>query len=161
MSRIRTVHQVAALLAILASVFGTLPARAADTTLTDAVLTHWLEGYKAAWETRDADKAAALFTAAATYQDEAFSPPYVGTAGIKGYWSKVTAGQRDVKFQYQVLGVTGNTGIAHWSAQFAVAGTPATIALDGVFLLEFDASGKCRSLREWWHLKSTPPPPAQ
>lgn len=136
-----------------------LPARAADGTLTEAALTQWLEGYKAAWEARDADRAAALFTPDATYQDEAFTPPHVGTQGIRDYWSKVTAGQREVKFQYQVLSVKGNTGIAHWCAQFAVAESnpPTTIALDGVFLLEFDANGKCRSLREWWHLKATPP----
>jgi ketosteroid isomerase-like protein len=126
--------------------------------LTEASLAAWLEGYKAAWETRDADKAVALFTADATYQDEAFTPPNVGSRGIRDYWAKVTAGQRDVKFQYQVLSVKGNTGIAHWSAEFAVADAnpPTTIALDGVFLLEFDGSGKVRSLREWWHVKSTP-----
>lgn len=145
-------------LLVLAAGLLALPARAADVTLTEAALTQWLEGYKAAWETRDAEKAAALFTPTATYQDEAFTPPHVGSQGIKDYWSKVTAGQRDVKFQYQVLSIKGNTGIAHWSAQFAVAeANPATtIALDGVFLLEFDAGGKCSSLREWWHLKSTP-----
>lgn len=136
------------------------PAAAFAGGLSEAALTAWLDSYKVAWETRDADKAAALFTADATYQDEAFSPPHVGTAGIKEYWSKVTAGQRDVAFQYKVLSVQGNTGIAHWSAQFKVADSnPATtIALDGVFLLEFDATGKCRSLREWWHLKSAPAP---
>ncbi|OGT85020.1 MAG: hypothetical protein A3H91_16280 [Gammaproteobacteria bacterium RIFCSPLOWO2_02_FULL_61_13] len=134
------------------------PVSAADTPLTEAALTQWLEGYKAAWEARDADNAAALFTPDATYQDEAFTPPHVGTQGIKDYWTRVTTGQRDVKFQYQVLSVKGSTGIAHWSAQFAVADTPTTIKLDGVFLLEFSADGKCRSLREWWHLQSSPPP---
>lgn len=136
------------------------PAVAQAGALSEASLVAWLEGYKVAWESRDADKAAALFTPDATYQDEAFSPPHVGTQGIRDYWNKVTAGQRDVSFQYRVLSVKGNTGIAHWSAQFEVADSnPATtIALDGVFLLEFDDAGKCRSLREWWHLKSTPAP---
>ena len=68
-----------------------------------------------------------------------------------------TAGQRDVKFKYVVLSVKGSTGIAHWSAQFGVPDGPTIIKLDGVFLLEFDSGGKCRSLREWWHLQSTPP----
>ena len=134
------------------------PATALAGGLTEASLAAWLEGYKAAWETRDPEKAVALFTADATYQDEAFTPPHVGAQGIRDYWTKVTAGQRDVKFQYQLLSVKGNTGIAHWSAVFGVAeaNPPTSIALDGVFLLEFDAAGKCRSLREWWHLKSTP-----
>ena len=146
------------LLLALAAGLASLPARAADAALTEAALTQWLEGYKAAWEARDAAKAAALFTPDATYQDEAFTPPHVGTHGIKDYWTRVTTGQREVKFQYQVLSVKGSTGIAHWAAQVAVADTPTTIKLDGVFLLEFDAGGKCRSLREWWHLQSTPSP---
>ncbi|MBI1731965.1 MAG: nuclear transport factor 2 family protein [Gammaproteobacteria bacterium] len=142
---------------VLAAGLASQPSRATDAALTEVALAQWLENYKAAWESRDADRAAALFTVDATYQDEAFSPPHRGSQGIRDYWSKVTAGQRDVKFQYQVLSVKGNTGIAHWSAQFAVAETTTTIKLDGVFLLEFDGSGKCRSLREWWHLQSSAP----
>jgi steroid delta-isomerase len=140
----------------LAAGLAPLPARAAGPALTEAALVQWLEGYKAAWGLRDADRAAALFTPDATYQDEAFSPPHAGTQGIRDYWSKVTAGQRDVQFSYTVLSVKGDTGIVHWHARFTVADTQATIELDGVFLLAFEASGKCRSLREWWHLKSTP-----
>jgi uncharacterized protein (TIGR02246 family) len=123
--------------------------------LTPAALTQWLEDYKAAWETRDPEKAVQLFTEDATYQDEAFSPPHQGAQGIRDYWTRVTAGQRDVKFKYQVLSVTGNSGIAHWSAQFAVADSATTINLDGVFLLDFGPGGKCRSLREWWFLQSS------
>jgi ketosteroid isomerase-like protein len=144
-----------ALLALIAWAGTAGAAAIADGMLTEAGLVTWLEGYKAAWETRDAERAVALFTADATYQDEAFTPPNQGAQGIRDYWTKVTAGQRDVKFQYQVLSVKGSTGIAHWSAQFAVADSATAIQLDGVFLLEFDASGKCRSLREWWHLKSS------
>lgn len=143
---------------MLAAGIASTPARAAEPALTEAVLGQWLEGYKAAWEQRDAERAVALFTPDATYQDEAFSPPHVGTQGIRDYWNRVTATQRDVSFRYEVLSVSGSTGIAHWHAEFAVADAspPTTIALDGVFVLEFAAGDKCRSLREWWHLKSTP-----
>ena len=145
------------LLLVLAAGLASPSTGAAGAALTDAALAQWLDGYKTAWETRNADKAVALFTPDATYQDEAFTPPFVGTQGIRDYWTKVTAGQRDVKFQYEVLSVKGSTGIAHWSAQFGVTDGSTIIKLDGVFLLEFDGGGKCRSLREWWHLQSTAP----
>ena len=29
----------------------------------------------------------------------------------------------------------------------------ATIELAGVFVLKFDAAGRCTSLREWWHVR--------
>ena len=59
-----------------------------------------------------------------------------------------------MKFESQVITISGKTGVAHWQATFRVASTGATLALDGVFVLEFDGSGQCKSLREWWRLKT-------
>jgi hypothetical protein len=59
-----------------------------------------------------------------------------------------------VKFESKVIAVNGKTGVAHWHAKFRVASTGAILELDGVFVLEFDESGLCKSLREWWHLKT-------
>jgi ketosteroid isomerase-like protein len=117
----------------------------------------WLAAYGKAWETRDANAAAALFTAEATYQDVPFDPPHQGQEGIRNYWSGVTKDQRNVKFGYEVIAVSGSTGIAHWTAEFDVEPSKAHLSLNGVFVLEFDADGRCRSLREWWHLKSAEP----
>jgi hypothetical protein len=59
-----------------------------------------------------------------------------------------------VQFEHEALSVSGDTGIAHWSAMFDVAPDGTKIELNGIFVLEFDADGKCRRLREWWHLKA-------
>jgi uncharacterized protein (TIGR02246 family) len=126
----------------------------ADTALSRERLDGWLAAYGKAWETRDADAAAALFTPDATYQDMPFDPPHQGHEGIRNYWSGVTKDQRNVKFGYDIIAVSGSTGIAHWTAEFDVEPTRAHLSLNGVFVLEFDAAGKCRSLREWWHLKA-------
>ena len=123
-------------------------------TLTAAALESWLQRYGAAWETRDAAVAGALFTAKATYHEMPFDAPKQGRAAIEEYWRTVTADQRDIRFESTVIAVKGNTGVAHWKATFRVASTGATLTLDGVFVLEFDASGQCTALREWWHIKS-------
>jgi uncharacterized protein (TIGR02246 family) len=122
--------------------------------LTAPALEAWLQKYGAAWETRDAAAAGKLFTADATYQEMPFDAPKQGRAGIEEYWRTVTAEHRDVKFESTVISVSGNTGVAHWHAKFKVASTGATLELDGVFVLEFDEKGDCKSLREWWHLKA-------
>jgi hypothetical protein len=122
-------------------------------SLTSAKLTAWLDSYGAAWEMRDPERAAALFTENATYHEMPFDEPKMGRKGIREYWAGVTADQRDVQFDSQVLAVQGSTGVAHWSAKFKSASTGATLELDGVFVLEFDANGLCTSLREWWHLR--------
>lgn len=75
-------------------------------------LQRWLEAYKQAWETRDPQAAAALFTLDATYQETPFSEPLRGYSAILEYWSGVPQRQQDIRFGYQILAVTQDMGIA-------------------------------------------------
>ena len=125
--------------------------------LTESILDDWLKGYEEAWETLDADRAAALFTQNATYQDDPYSEPYQGREGIHEYWSTVTSDQKDVDFTYKVLAVEDNTGIAQWHSEFKQKSTGSDIILDGIFVLEFSPGSLCQSLREWWHIQVIPP----
>lgn len=125
-----------------------------DYKLTMSSLSAWLDAYGSAWETRDADAAANIFSADATYRVTPYEEPHVGKDGVRNYWAGVTENQRNVRFEHEALSATGNTGIAHWSANFDVAPEGTNIELDGIFVLEFDEDGKCRRLREWWHLKT-------
>jgi uncharacterized protein (TIGR02246 family) len=113
----------------------------------------WLNGYEAAWETRDADAAAALFSEDAQYYETPWSEPFIGRQGIGNYWSGVTADQRNVDFSYEIISVNGSIAVARWTAQFELASNGATLALDGVFILEFSARDVVSELREWWVLK--------
>ena len=148
--RIVGLSMVAALLTALS-----FAAQAKTKSLDAALLQGWLQKYEAAWESRDGAAAGRIFAEDATYQDEVWKPVMQGRAAIEKYWSTVTADQRDVDFQSKVIAVDGNTGVAHWSAKFKLASTGATVELDGVFVLEFDASGQCKALREWWFFKGS------
>jgi hypothetical protein len=133
----------------------TLPG--ASTASAEAVsgesVMEWLAAYGLAWETRDADAAAALFTENSTYQENPFEEAFAGRTGIRDYWSRVTADQRDVSFTSNVINTFGRSAVAHWSARFTSASSGAIVDLDGVFVLEFDESDLCSSLREWWIVK--------
>jgi hypothetical protein len=143
--------------AALISVSGSMTANAADQQgLTNARVETWLEGYKDAWETLAPEKAAQLFTEDASYQVDPYSAPHLGREGVREYWAAVTGDQKDVDFTYEVLAVTGNTGIAHWRSEFLQPSSGATIILDGIFMLEFSQEGLCQSLKEWWNLKFIP-----
>ena len=124
-----------------------------STALDMASLEAWLGRYRAAWESRDAERAASLFTADASYRETPFDAPMRGLEGVREYWIRVTADQRDVQFQAKPIAVSGNTGIAEWKATFKLASSGTTIDLDGVFVLDFGADGLCSSLREWWHVR--------
>lgn len=121
------------------------------TSATD--LDAWLARYKSAWEGRDAAHAASLFSAGATYHEMPFDAPIVGQDAIRDYWARVTADQRDIDFRARPIATSGHTGIAEWSATFRSEGSGATIELNGVFVLDFDAAGLCTRLREWWHVR--------
>jgi ketosteroid isomerase-like protein len=120
-------------------------------TVTRAHAEAWLARYGEAWTGGDPDRAASLFSDDCRYFETPFSEPEVGRAGVRRYWQAVPDLQRDVEFGFRVLAVDGDEAIAHWTASFVRASSGARVALDGMFLLEFDDQLACRTLREWWH----------
>ena len=150
----KTMKHIARNAAIAAvSCFMAQPASAEMSTQDFAA---WLDGYKEAWETRDAQKAGALFTDDATYQESPFDDAMEGRAAIEEYWSGVTADQRDVRFTYEVLTCYDDTCLAQWHAAFSSASGGNAIELDGVFLCDFADAKTVQSLKEWWHIQVEP-----
>jgi SnoaL-like domain len=111
----------------------------------------WLEEYGRAWMGRDARAAAELYTVDGTYQVTPFVEPMRGRAAILAYWTHVAETERDIEFGYEVLAVTAGIGIARWWTSFVIVPQGLETRLDGIFVIELDAEGRCRSLREWWH----------
>lgn len=118
-------------------------------------LEDWLARYGWAWETADPDAAAALFTEDATYRETPFDELMKGRDAIRRYWQEIPDTQRDISFAWDV--VATDPVVVRWRAGWVRIRDGRAITLDGVFLLEFDeASGLCRTLREWWHLNEAP-----
>lgn len=122
-----------------------------------AAADRWLRDYGKAWEQASPQLASALFTDDCRYYETPFAAPAIGRDGVARYWQAVPDSQADIAFRHQVLAIQGPNVIAHWSASFTRVPTGIRVRLDGVFVLEFDANGLCRSLREWWHREETAP----
>lgn len=116
-----------------------------------STLNGWLEAYGRAWTQRDPQAAAALYTENATYQVTPFSEPLQGRSAILDYWKHVAETQRDIEFTYENLAITQDAGIARWRASFQIVPQNIATQLDGIFWIALDSSGRCISLREWWH----------
>jgi predicted ester cyclase/ketosteroid isomerase-like protein len=116
----------------------------------------WLRSYGDAWEARDPDAAASLFTEDASYQWGPFEAPLTGRPAIGARWSEATSGQDDVRFQSDLLGMTEDHAVAEWSCAFVRPGTGRRVSLRGIFLLRFAPDGLCRELREWWNSEERP-----
>jgi len=124
--------------------------------MTERDLSAWLIAYGSAWERRDPDAAASLFSDDALYYEDPFNPPAVGTEGIRRYWADTTGTQRDVAFGHEVLALQGDRALVRWWATFVRIRTEARVELEGIVMLDFDADGRCRTLREWWHAAEHP-----
>jgi hypothetical protein len=128
-------------------------------------------GYKSAWERRDEALLCGLFAEDGTYHNTPFAEQH-GHEAIARYWQRVKL-QEDVHVSYQVLARTSTGGIAHWHVTYRVAseelfkiwaastgtnllarkaGDPLPrLALDGILVADFNASGLCQVCRLWWH----------
>jgi ketosteroid isomerase-like protein len=122
--------------------------------LSRAQLKKWLDDYKAAWENRDAEAAGRLFTTDARYFETPFALPFLGSAGVRDYWQAVTEEQRDIHFAYQIISITDASAVVHWTSRFIWSSEP--VELDGMLLLDFDRTGLCSVLREWWLKRELP-----
>ena len=119
----------------------------------------WVEGYKLAWENRDSDAVAALFTPDATYRSNIFEDAHRGRAGVMAYWESVTRSQSDVRVQMGNPFVDGSrVSVEFWTTMKVDL---EEVTLPGCLLLDFDDNWLCRRLREYWHFApGTKEPPA-
>jgi hypothetical protein len=111
----------------------------------------WIEGYFRAWEAKDADAAAELFTEQAIYRDQPYGEPYTGRAGVHAYWTGVTASQEEVRARFGRPVVAGDDRHAAVEFWVTMLNGGAEITLAGILFLRFGADGLCEELREAWH----------
>jgi hypothetical protein len=115
------------------------------------IFNNWLTAYGQAWIARDPQAATSLFADDATYQVTPFDEPFRGRAAIYDYWLGVTKTEDNIRFDYEILAVTPQHGVARWWASFVRVPPRLETKLDGIFLISLDSEGRCHSLREWWH----------
>jgi hypothetical protein len=136
---------------------------------------HFMRGYKAAWESKDASQFCALFATAGEYHNTPFAVQR-GHAQLAEYWQRIKL-QDDITLTYEVLAAAPGSGIAHWHVDYQVAseelfqvwarstgtnlvarkpGDPLPrMVLDGVLEATFEG-GLCRTCRLWWHSLPVP-----
>ena len=124
------------------------------TAMRERELRSWLEAYGRAWESQDSDRFAALFSEDASYLENPFDDPMVGTDAIREYSELAARHQRDVSFGFEIVSVI--PAVVRWWASYVKTANREDTRLDGVFLLGFGDDGRCNSLREWWHADPSP-----
>ena len=78
-----------------------------------------------------------------------------GRVAILEYWTNVAQTEEDIHFEYEILVVTPEQGIARWWASFVRVPPGLQTKLDGILVISLDGQGKCTQLRKWWHKHQT------
>jgi hypothetical protein len=116
----------------------------------------WLAAYSQASIEDDPRASADLFSEDAEYYETPFAAPLVGREAIYQYWEQGARNLKDKTAEFQILAIDGNCGLARWQATFVPIASGERVALDCLFLVEFDDQQKCRIFREWWHRQVMP-----
>lgn len=135
----------------------------------------FMDGYKAAWESRDPSMFAALFHPNGRYHNTPFQVQ-TGKDALAEYWRRVQL-QEDVQVTFEILATDLDSGLAHWHVTYQVAseelfqiwarstgtGLPTRepgdplprMVLDGMLQANF-SGGLCAEARIWWHSMPQP-----
>lgn len=117
----------------------------------------WMETYGKASAENDLQASANLFAHDALYYESPFEEPLIGRDNIYEYWNKGSRNLKDKASTDEILAMKDQTGIARWQSQFTDIESGKSLALDCVFVVEFDEDGLCKSFREWWHTHDSNP----
>ena len=122
-------------------------------SLTLEAFKTWMDTYGKASAENNPLASANLFAQDARYDESPFDEPIIGRDAIYEYWNKGAKTVKDKESAFEILSMQDHLGIARWQSKFTVIESGKRLALDCLFLVEFDDEGLCKIFREWWHIR--------
>jgi hypothetical protein len=117
-----------------------------------AAVIDWLKAYVKAWETYSPEAIGDLFSDRAVYSYHPYDEPLVGRQAIVDSWLKDQDAPGTFEADYEPIAVDGDLAVVNGRSRYFKDSSRAELTKqwDNIFLIEFDADGRCRSFREWW-----------
>ena len=116
----------------------------------------WLDGYSQAWGTYDPDQIGALFSEDAIYCYDPFQEPVRGREALVADWIKDRDEAGTYEGRYRPILVAGDQAVARGYSRYFDTNGAVQREYDNLFLLRFDADGRCAEYREWYMRKPKP-----
>ncbi len=119
----------------------------------------WLDRYVAAWESNDRAEIEGLFADDAVYYAEPYAQPYRGRSAIADAWLEQPEEPGSWSASYRAIAALGDVGVGMGTSTYPGTGGAPDRVYHNVFVLSFDANGRCTQYREWYMLQPAPPSP--
>jgi ketosteroid isomerase-like protein len=113
----------------------------------------WLDGYSRAWKTYDPEQIGELFSEDAVYFDNPFDEPVRGREAIVASWLEDPDEEGTYEGRYRPVLVAGDQAVANGYSRYLDGDGGVVKEFDNLFLLRFDADGRCVEYREWYMRK--------
>jgi ketosteroid isomerase-like protein len=113
----------------------------------------WLDGYSRAWKTYDPEQIGELFSEDAVYFDNPFDEPVRGREAIVASWLEDPDEEGTYEGRYRPVLVAGDQAVANGYSRYLDGDGGVVKEFDNLFLLRFDADGRCVEYREWYMQK--------
>ncbi len=113
----------------------------------------WLDALGQAWINRDPKAAADICAENVLYFETPFDKPLKSKKEIEVIWQEVPATQKDIEFDYEIISVNKEVGIAKWRASFTRLPSATRDTLDGIYMVKLDNNGQCKEFHQWWVVK--------
>jgi hypothetical protein len=110
----------------------------------------WLDGYSQAWGTYDPEEIGALFSEDAVYFYNPFDEPVRGREAIVASWLEDRDEAGTYEGRYRPVLVCGDQAVARGYSRYLDTNGTVAQEFDNLFLLRFDAAGRCAEYREWY-----------
>jgi hypothetical protein len=111
----------------------------------EATVAAWVTAYRTAWGSNLDEDIRALFTDDGEYLGGPSDTPIVGADAIVASWISQAEKPDDTTFEWQVIGVDGDTGFVQGTVDY-VDGK----LYDNLWVIRFADDGRARSFTEWW-----------
>jgi ketosteroid isomerase-like protein len=114
----------------------------------------WIAAYEAAWRAPGTDALAGIFTPDSTYLQGPYEEPVVGLPAIERMWEQEREGPAEVfQMTSDIVAVDGATAVVRVQVSY---GDPVTQEYRDLWIMHFDAGGRCDHFEEWPFWPSQP-----
>jgi ketosteroid isomerase-like protein len=110
----------------------------------------WLDAYVDAWRTYDPDAIGALFSEDVSYRYQPYGDPTNGREALVAEWLESPDPAGSWSARYEPFTVDGDRAVAVGESTYRNEDGSFRTLFYNVWLLRFDADGRCAEFTEYW-----------